>query len=319
MGKKSIIALTGWCLLVVAACESKIPKAKPTSKVVASLIHPLLFQEEIATQLNFPFWFNDSIVREQQLETINWTVFSTFPLDPDQPADPDTYPKTKWTFHFSETGSLQSLERYEYSEGIEISIQQFCYGKLRSGGFRDISRQGENLDRETPDVSTIQLRPLAPKTKVLQFDHLFEDVRYHFFANKKLWGALSVDSIARPGRQDWVIWGTPSHPVKRYQVTNTVSERNVTKYTYVKDNYPATASWTDYPFTQERVFHYSGSGIFKGFTDSTFIDGAFVTRTITTFKLDGHKRPVEIIHQKGHASGETNYRTIEKIVYEVRH
>jgi len=314
MKKISAVGI-GCLMLMLLACGTEV-KPKRIVKVRPMLVHPLLFQEEIAAQLNFPFWFNDSILRAENVRQLTWTVYSSFESDPEQSSNTETFPKTTVIYSFSPEGRLIALERTDYSEGIVIAQKKYAIVPKAASLYSEVSMLSPiDPDNDEQLESYVLMRPKSNRKNVSQYDDLHTETRFHFFPEKKFWGALSIDSIGHPGTQDWIIWGTPEKPLKRYQVRNTVTESNVTYYTYFNENYPETSTWSDYPFTQKRTFSYSENGIFTGFIDSTFSDDSFITRNVTTFTLDQSNRPVEITHQKGHAAGEASYRTIEKITY----
>jgi hypothetical protein len=324
MLKKGRILLPA-ALLLLVSCGEK-PAEKPRAQTVKTpLIHPLFFQEEIAAQLNFPFWFSDSLVREYGIETLTWTVYGSTELDEDETGrgtQQEGAQRTMTVYTFDRSGMLIGLERKHFSEGLTISTSRYAIIPTKAAGYCPIKRvlpidlRSESMDPGTSATEPFSfLRQVTNRTRILQYDDDFTDVRYHFFPEKKYRGPLSIDSIGHPGSADWIVWGTPVRPEKRYQVRNTVTERNVTHYHYLQDNYPSTITWSDYPFTQKRYFSYSKSGIFTGFIDSTFIDNAFVTRNVTWFDLDKHNSPMQITHRKGHADAGTNYQTVEKISY----
>ena len=309
---------TTWivCLLLVLMACGEESVAKKGVKVRPMLIHPLFFQEEISSQLNFPFWFSDSILRQTNTQQITWTIFSSFESDPEQNNNTETFPKVTIVYTFSPEGKLLSLERTDYSEGIIIARKKYGIVPGKTGLYSEVNLLSPLAAEEDEQLeSYIQLKQKGPRKNVQQYDDPYTESRYHFFPDRKFWGALSIDSIGHPGTQDWIIWGVPEKPLKRYQVRNTVTEKNVTYYTYFNENYPETTTWSDYPFTQKRSFSYTDDGRFTGFIDSTFSDDSFITRNVTTFSFDKQNRPVEITHQKGHAEGEAGYRTIEQIVY----
>jgi hypothetical protein len=286
------------------------------AKVRPMLIHPLFFQEEIATQLNFPFWFNDSILRANHTQQISWTIFSTFESGPGQNGDTETFPKTTLVYTFSPEGKLLAIERTDYSEGIVIARKKYAIAPGTGSPYAEVSMVSPvNPDNEERPESYLLLKKKNMRRNVQQYDDVYSESRYHFFPDRKFWGPLSIDSIGHPGTQDWIICGTPEKPLKRYQVRNTVNEKNVTLYTYFNDNYPEMTTWSDYPFTQKRYFSYSHKGIFTGYIDSSFSDSLFITRTVTAFSFDTYNRPAKITHEKGHAEGEASYRTIEQITY----
>lgn len=305
------IGFFGWLLVALTcACTAKAPVVKPAVKAYPTIFHPLYFQDEIASQLNFPFWFNDSLIRLHNIQEITRTTFGSYEVD--DTVHSETLKKTEIVYLFSREGKLQEITRIYYAEGLEIARSNYRIGEKPVNRYYTAEDISFNAD---PSTDYIRMVRVGKKKNVIQYDDAESDVRYHFFSNKRFWGALSVDSIADPEQQDWIIHGTPERPVKRYQVRNTVTENNVTHYQYLNENYPEMITWSDYPFTQKRYFRYDRGGSFSGFIDSTFIDQAFVTRNVTTFILDKWNRPTEIVHQKGHAASEASYRTIEKISY----
>jgi hypothetical protein len=318
MGKWGVIGL---CVIgiVLSACGERAAKKERRLKVRTSLIHPLFFQEEIASQLSFPFWFNDSLIRAQRIQTITWTIYRSTEVDEDsQPGSRRTQSdlKAKTIYTFDRSGRLTGLQRNDYSEGLTISSKSYAIVPTSSPVFSHVRQlQLSSLGTEEMTETYSFLKQVRSNERIQQYDDSYADARYHFFPDKKYWGALSVDSIGHPGGTDWIVHGTPERPVKRYQVHNTVTERNVTHYRYLNDNYPKMISWSDYPFTQKRWFTYSKNGGFVGYIDSTYIDQSFVTRNVTWLLYDKHNRPSAITHRKGHAASEANYQTIEKIRY----
>jgi len=301
-------------LLALGACGTKpVPKKKIT--VRPAVIHPLFFQDEIASQINFPFWFNDSLIRQQQIRQLTRTVYSTFGLDPEQSENTETFPKLKTVYTFSREGKLIFIERTNYSEGIVIAQKNYAFTPSTGIYSEVISAAPVESVSGGQQESYVLVEKKQGKHSLLHYKDRYSGIRYLFYPNRKFQGALSVDSIGHPTAHDWIICGTPGKPEKRYQVRNTVTETKVSHYSYLNDNFPEMISRSDYPFTQKRYFSYTREGIFKGYIDSTFIDDSFITSIVTSFTLDKLDRPVEITHQKDHASGSASYRTIEKIDY----
>lgn len=309
--KKGIV----WALVLLAlvSCGRNPLKKKHAIVVQPGLVHPLFFQEEIASQINFPFWFNDSVVRARHIHTIEWTIYRSINSDEDDKREAIPYQTTLYTFDTK--GQLTQVKRDYFAEGLTISSKQ--YAVLPSSGLyhRIKHLQPLQMENEEPVGAFTFMSPIRRKARVLQYDNDYKDTRYHFFPLQKYRGALSVDSIGHPGANDWVIWGMPDKPEKRYQVRNTVTERNVTHYEYLNENYPKMISWSDYPFTQRRYFSYSEKGIFVGFIDSTFIDQQFVTRNVSRIRFGSNHLPSKITHRKGHAESGANYQSTEIIQY----
>jgi hypothetical protein len=310
--------VVGMCFagFLLVACGEKIVQKEQPKPLQTALVHPLFFQEEIAAQLNFPFWFNDTLVRENKIRTITWTVFRSTEIEEENSLRKQLSPKMKTIYTFDENGRLITLQRNDYSEGLTISSKKYAVIPMPGSLYSQVKQlQVASLgDEEVMETFTF-MKPVRSNQRIQQYDDLYSDVRYHFFPEKKYHGPLSVDSIGHPGSTDWVILGTPVKPRKRYQVQNTVTESNVTRYSYRSSNYPKRITWSDYPFTQKRTFSYSKTGVFTGFIDSTYIDQAFVTRNVSWFAFDSKLRPTQITHRKGHAASGANYETVEKISY----
>jgi hypothetical protein len=315
MWKCTVVGM-GFMSLLLLGCSEKAVKKEQPKPLQIPLIHPLFFQEEIASQLNFPFWFNDSILREQQIHTITWTIFRSTEVEEETASHKQLSPKTKTTYTFDGNGRLIGLQRNDYSEGLTISSKKYVIIPSSDRLFSHVKQQQLTRlgDEDVMETYTF-MKPVRNNERIQQYDDVYSDVRYHFFPDKKYHGALSIDSIGHPGSTDWVVLGTPFKPRKRYQVYNTVKESNVTRYRYRRGNYPERISWSDYPFIQKRSFSYSGKGVFTGYIDSTYIDQSFVTRNVSWLKYDRKMRPVQVTHRKGHAASGANYETIEKITY----
>lgn len=303
------------CVSTLLACSESRRARKREIVAQTSLIHPLFFQEEISTQLNFPFWFNDSLLRVQGVKNIVWRTYRSEQLDEENKGKKTADLHFKVVYTFNEQGQLTGVERKEYKDGIRIARYRYAIIPGENGYAVVQPLQPQISEDEEINEPYVTLRKLRPRKRVAQFEDDLADQRYHFFFDENFQGPLSVDSIGHPRNNDWVIVGKPQRPEKRYHVSNTVTESDVTRYTYLNENYPHMVRWSDYPFIQRRHFRYSAKGIFVGFTDSTFVDQTFVTRTVSSFEFDHKHRPIRIVHQKGHASGEKNYRTIETIDY----
>lgn len=303
------------CFSFLLSCGDSPIAEKVEIQVKQSVIHPLYFQEELNTQLNFPFWFNDSLLREQGVRSIVWRTYRSEQLDEENKGKKTADLHIKVVYTFNEQGQLIGVERKEYNDGIRIARYRYALTPGAKG--YSVVKPLQPLISEDEEINEpyVTLRMLRPRKRVAQYEDDLADQRYHYFFDGQFQGPLSVDSIGHPRSNDWVIIGKPNRPEKRYHVSNTVTESDVTRYVYLNDNYPHMIRWTDYPFTQSRHFRYTQKGAFVGYTDSTFVDQTFVTRTISSFEFDHKHRPIRIVHRKGHAAGEKSYRTIETIDY----
>ncbi|MFM2040781.1 MAG: hypothetical protein RLZZ493_1370 [Bacteroidota bacterium] len=296
-------------IIGLTACGTKQAEKTGTSALKPTLIHPLFFQDEVAAVINFPFWFNDSIIRKNNIESFELLTYGSVV---DEEANEKKFPKKSVHYHFNKKGHLSYIQQTNFSEGIIISHQTFEIIESLKPPYHGVKRLNNTYGIEN---SSYLIIPFKYKVNVHQFDNNQKGERLHYIANEKYAGALSVDSIASPGPSDWIIIGTPERPIKRYRVKNKVSESAVTHYTYKTDNLPANTTNEDFPFTKKRSYNYGKKGIFSGYTDSTFIDNTFVTRNLNVLLYNKKGLPIGIVHKKDHVDGTANFISKEIIRY----
>jgi hypothetical protein len=296
-------------IIGLTACGTKQTEKTGTSELKPTLIHPLFFQDEIAAVINFPFWFNDSIIRKNNIESFELLTYGSVV---DEEANEKKFPKKSVHYHFNKKGHLSYIQQTNFSEGIIISHQTFEIIESLKPPYHGVKRLNNTYGIEN---SSYLIIPFKYKVNVHQFDNNQKGERLHYIANEKYAGALSVDSIASPGPSDWIIIGTPERPIKRYRVKNKVSESAVTHYTYKTDNLPANTTNEDFPFTKKRSYNYAKNGVFSGYTDSTFIDNTFVTRNLNVLLYNKKGLPIGILHKKDHVDGTANFISKEIIRY----
>ena len=279
--------------------------------VKASLIHPYFFQDDLGQQLNFPLWFNDSILRAEKIETITHVIYGSA-LDSDAENDRvERLPKRTVVYRFNKSGILTNVTQTSYSEGIIIANHNFYIKKSKWPYYHYIIPDEEHLGIESANhIYT----PVAKKKNVIQYDDEFYDERLHYIENNKFFGALSVDSIANPSSQDWVILGSPLKPLKKYKVVNKVKETQVTTYEYWNKNYPKVVVNPEFPFINKRYFVYN-QGQFNGYVDSVFIDKDFVTMISTKIKYEKSGLPFKVEHIKNHVGTTQPFKKLEEFKY----
>jgi len=294
-----------------SSCTQKNKEKTPDITVKPSLLHPFYFQDEIGQQYNFPLWFNDSIIRAKKIETLMHVIYGN-PLDSDSENDwVERLPKKTIVYRFDLNGKLTNVTQTSYSEGIIIANHNFFLKKSRWPYFYYVIPDDEHMGIESTNHFYI---PAAKKKNVTQYDDEFYDERLHYIENEKYFGALSVDSIAKPSPNDWVILGSPLKPQKKYKVVNKVKETQVTTYEYWNANYPKVVINPEFPFTNKRYFVYD-QGIFKGYLDSVFIDKDFVTMIRTKIKYEKSGLPITVEHIKNHVGTTRPFKKIEEFKY----
>jgi hypothetical protein len=312
--KRSLFYLLICCGFLLSSCTEKKKAQVREIPIVADLIHPLYFQEEVASLINFPFWFNDRIVSQQKIQQLTVTSFKGVISDTsayNAESEDETFPKRTLIYTFNQAGRLVQLQITDFSEGIVISNQSF---KISQPGALNYCEaiQKDNLYGVENNTFTYDPMKFAPQYASFEASNDLDLI--HFILDEKFFGPLSVDSIAAPLPNDWVILGSPDKPVKRYKVKNKVKETFISNYTYFSKNFPKLITNEDYPFFKKRYFKYK-NGHFNGYIDSTFIDETFVTSVQSLVYYDDKRLPTKIIHKKEHAEGVNNYQTHELFTY----
>lgn len=306
------------CLLLLlgftlANCTEKKKVPVSHTEITADLIHPLYFQEEVSSLINFPFWFNDSIVVGNKIKQLTVTSFKGVISDTGtyNDSDDETFPKRAIIYTFNQSGRLVQMQITDFSEGIVISNQSFQVGKPGALGYCEVV-QKDNLYGVENNTFTYKTNRITPDYAAFTASNDLDLV--HFILHKKYFGPLSVDSIANPLPNDWIILGKPDRPEKRYKVRNKVKEKFISNYSYYSSNYPKMIANEDYPFFKKRYFSYE-KGHFSGYLDSTFIDKTFVTSVKSFIYYNSKKLPEKMIHKKEHVESVNHYQTQEIFTY----
>ncbi|WP_343635720.1 hypothetical protein [Fluviicola sp.] len=312
--KRTLVYLLILSGFLLSSCAQKKKVEVRKSEIVADLIHPLYFQEEVSSLINFPFWFNDSIIARQKIRQLTVTSFKGVISDTsiyNPESEDETFPKRTLIYTFNQSGRLVQLQITDFSEGIVISNQSFQIGKPGQLNYCE-AIQKDNLYGVENNTFTYDAARISANYASFVASNDMDLI--HFVLNKKYFGPLSVDSIASPLPNDWVILGSPDKPMKRYKVRNKVKETSISNYEYFQSNFPKLITNEDYPFFKKRYFNYQ-KGHFNGYIDSTFIDETFVTSVRSFIYYDSKRLPTKIIHKKEHAEGVNNYQTHELFTY----
>lgn len=296
--------------IILTSCDDSSELAKKTIQVPPSLVHPLILDGGCRGLINFPFWFNDSIIHAQGIKEIDWIEYESF-IAGEAIKEP-IQPKTHFVFRFNDEGYISRYEQFDFDNGIRVSRQLYFLSSLNKMGYSRVkaARKIKNTLCKQPIYT-----PTKSNERLASYEHKPTMHQLHFLLNDYFHSPLSVDSIAHPTPHDWVILGRPEKPIKRYQVRNTVKERNITSYTYHNDNYPKRIVSDHYPFTRKSHFNYSKSGRFKGCTDTIFIEKTAVTIEKTNIIYDSLNRPIRIHFSKGHPDGSVQSKRNTLITY----
>jgi hypothetical protein len=326
----SILTLT----LFLFSCEGKkIPFLKKHKiNYQPSLLHlPTLLTEE-ENDASFPIWFNDSIIQEMGITKI---IRKAYPRNKETDSTSlsveNRIPREVRTYYFYPNGNLKKLEVESYYDDRPISLTTFTYNILVDSIGYNLPMKKTTYFNQTkkeieeefvdPEKRNLDFR-LHQFTKKEKDYYSYQDVEtgdfVYFLINEKLWKPLSVDILLRPTRNDLIVFGSSYNPIKKYQVYNKVTEKNVKHYTFQKKSKETPNYWvkSDYPFENKRSFTYNNSGYCSGYIDSTFSDHQFVTKTWTEIIENDKRLPKMLIHKKTHKANTNIFYSIETYTYE---
>lgn len=274
-------------------------------------INPLFFNDNFDSELSFPGWFDDSLVRSNGITRITKRIFPRISGDTSVISQKNAMPREKREYYFDGNGFVDKLVIYYYFDDREIARASFMYrGNMDNNGFRTaipltfeyLSDEGISDFRtefqSEREYNFVVYRFLKDHRKYISYQDVETKDRLLFLKQRKYWGALSVDSILKPAPGDWVIWGTARKPYKRYRVENKVKEKEVSLYRYWRSGVLKERIVQDYPFESHRSYQYDRSNRWVSYIDSTFSEDVFITRTENLFEFDAKGRPVVVRHQK---------------------
>lgn len=303
----------GLVILSLASCTPKSTEKKKSSDLAFSRqwLNPLVINEAFENDLTFPIWFDDSLVRSAGIQKITQRIYGSFDEKVvDSSLIHKTFPVEKREFYFDPNGLVDRLVIYSFYDDREVARISYVFqGNMDKNGYRKAVRlQHYQIAREDeviyfPDYNdrshTYRVyEPVSWNYKKQSYQEQNTKNKIHVFRNSKQWNVLSVDSIAKPASTDWIIWGNPKKPHKRYHVQNTVLESEVYRYQYWPSGLLKNRTITDYHFKNQRTFQFDESARWIGYIDSTFSNEIYIQHTFHRFQLDQQKRPNEIRHYR---------------------
>ncbi len=302
-------------LFLLLACGEKIKNSisENEPKMVDQWINPLFYNDVFESEISFPLWFNDSLIRSHRIQKITKRIF---PLQFQDSATThftkNAMPKEKMEYYFSEDGDVERIAIYYYYDDREIYRIGFNYtGKKDAYGFapleitfsEDLTNNNLKDDFQTDKqfertANFVLYQFVRNKKKYVKYRDVETGQKLFLLKNQKDWGTLSVDTILKPSPSDWIIWGTFNQPIKRYQVANKVKERNVHRYEYWSTGVLKQRIVENYPFEKRRTYQYNEQDQWSSYTDSSFSENQFISKSDNVFEFDQYQRPILINHTK---------------------
>ncbi|NVK65258.1 MAG: hypothetical protein HWE22_11765 [Flavobacteriales bacterium] len=274
------------------------------------------FFSDSEDNVSFPVWFNDSLIRENNVKSIHRKMYNLN-------GDPDDFAsiKTEKHYEFDKNGAISKLQIDEYYEGQKVSDVTFSYLNVKDvHGFHRVKMTKVNEFND--DLTAYQMYDVEQTaSSFLAYEHRDNGNYLFFLPHEKYWGTLSVDSILSPTTEDIIVFGTPKKPVKRYRVVNRVKEFDVKTIEYsLKGNHPLEIKYEQEPFNYKRNIQYDKSGLCTGFIDSTFSLDRFINRRNSTFSFnENNQLPERITHtneQRSNNDPNIQIETFEYTYYE---
>jgi hypothetical protein len=285
------------CLIIIivlfVACSEKKQTVSKKTTYRSNWIHPLYFQEDIRTNLSFPYWFNESTLREKKVKSI---IITAFEIEENDTKTPVRNQKSILEYSFHKNGKPNQLLESEFREGLLIAYQQFNFAyksESEKGSYTWVEKRFSNIKSNYHifDYETSSKRFQTLKS---------QQEKIHIVPNKAHWKSININKMIHPSPEDWIVWGRIVKPIRKYKVRNLVKEKEVSEYTYVSKNFPKNIVSSSFPFEYRRWFQYK-DGNFIGFVDSTFIDKTFVTSSRTNLICNRVGIPVKIVQVRLHA------------------
>lgn len=266
------------------------------------------FFNDSEMNVSFPIWFNDSLVKLNNIKTITRKIYASFQKD-----DVFSLPKELKKYTFNKKGNLIELHVAQYYENMMVGAVTFKYFDIKDKmGYSHV----EKVKNKHPNIESIDDYVIHKKiiyTNKYLFYSSEENHMIYFMLDKKNWGALSIDSVLNPSPDDIVILGSPKMPHKKFQVENLVNESNVIEMSYNSSAMISKTSFEKYPFYVYRDMEYDKNGVCTGYIDSTFNSDQYLMHYRTKFIYNETSLPIVIQKRTEDKKGYVEY---EKIEYE---
>jgi len=295
--KLKMLFIYSGLLLVVFGCSPTKRSEKTINEMPAKpdVFRMNYFTSEGEKNVSFPVWFNDSIVRNEQIKLLRHKSFGN-------DSNGEAEMKVERIFSFDEQGVLKSFQRKKFYENVVVENVTFKYTDVRDDmGYAPV----EIIDSLHPNEKgnyELYKKEQYNKEYIVYSNTISGDYLFCIL-DRKLWGTVSVDSLFNPTPNDIIQYGSPYKPYKRFQIEKLVNEKNVTAYRYYKGTSSLKRISSDtYPFYLKKSPLVAKNGVWRGYIDSTFSAYSYLNRTVSKCKRNQEKLPIKLVH-KGMRSG----------------
>lgn len=317
-----IIFLGLWLVACQAEGERKplIKRKRPTG-----VINYQVMYSDLANEISFPLWFNDSLVAKERICRI---VRSIYPrIEGVKQVDTTSMvPREQWEYFFREDGSIYRVSHRSFFDDQVISYFNFAYPKVKNTGFYRTVLKDSMVRYGTGDFIPVyednpedlyHVYSLVEKEDKFTAYKNSETGNFLFIlSDTKFRNPLAIDRLLGPTPMDKIIVGELPFPEKVYRVENKVVEHDVQRYSYDRGAILRIEK-QDYPFHTDRSFLYNLPGYCTGYIDSVFSEENYLTRIKTRFLLNKMNVPNTVIHQKQNPNDVGGFIYVENFQYEL--
>jgi hypothetical protein len=294
-------------ILILFSCKDQIVETKIVApQKTRSWLNPIFYNNDFETEYNFPFWFDDSLIKSHSIRKITKRIFRGEEKDSNGHA---MIPKEKIEYYFDPNGHVDELIRYNYIDDREVSRSSFVfYGNFTNDGYRKVKNQSNfTINKMKNDEFSVDSKA-ENKNEASLYEFERKKKKFVIFTNKdskeqlfivplnQYWGSLSIDSILKPDKKDWIVQGYIRKPNKRYKVENMVKENSIYNFYYWDNSVIKTRIKEFYPFVYKRDFLYLQNGKWIGYSDSTYSEDTYINHSTHELIFDQFERPHQFIH-----------------------
>lgn len=269
----------------------------------SSVFNMSIMFTEMEGALSFPVWFEDSIVRINNIETITRQFFS-------DSVNQNLQKSIKYTF--DKEGHVSSILLSNYYDLQEIGSTLIVYKSASNKqGYSKVARR-INEGEQNEEYVVHERSEDDPDALIFMekenLSHLY------FIPDSANWGIMSLELEYDISEQDWVVFGTPREVHKRFRLKNTVELEDVIEVLYNEKAQVYQLLFENYPFNTKRDLLFRNQ-LCVGFVDSTFTNDEFLKGISTDFKLDNKGLPTQILYHKFGLTDTTEFIKQERFEY----
>lgn len=278
--KKSIVNILIFFFL--AGCsDNKSTSSKNELKTPlrkSSLINWRSFSTIGLQNLSFPIWFCDSVVENNKITSLVFSVQEKFPSD-DQFIE-DTIPDKSFEVKFKE-GWVKVLIVRDYAEEVNIAEQRLNYRKKPDSlGYSEPTIINNVIYQENsilPIFTTVQnaqqymrLEFVQDDSSIVEYKNTLDakQQKHIFIKDSSNWNVLFIDQKFEQPKNNIYYYGFPKKHTESFKIRNLVEKTQLTTYKYFENGCIYQASNHTNGLVNRRTFSYDKSGRVIGYSDS---------------------------------------------------